>query len=164
MNEANTVSAEDLIDELYTLLEKAWNLPLSHGRLVVDGEEVRQILDELRESLPQEVHKARLIVADRKKILTDAKKEADGILRTAEERSKAMISQENVLRQAQKRADKLITTTQKQKREMRRVSGAYVDDLMRRADEGLTANLASRRNTRQSIRAVASHGGKAHKK
>ena len=96
--------------------------------------------------------------------MTDAKKEADGILRTAEERSKAMISQENVLRQAQKRADKLITTTQKQTREMRRVSGAYVDDLMRRADEGLTANLASLRNTRQSIRAVASHGGKAHKK
>jgi F0F1-type ATP synthase membrane subunit b/b' len=164
MNEENTVNSEDLIDEMYALLEKAWSLPLSHGRTVVDGDEVRQILDELRESLPQEVRKARAIVADRAKILADAKKEADGIIRVAEERSKVLMNQETILRQAQKQANELIATTQKQTRDMRRASSEYVDDLMRRADESLSSNLTELRNTRQSLKAAASHAGKTHGK
>lgn len=162
MNEANTVNSEDLIDELYALLEKAWNLPLSHGRSVVDGDEVRQILDELRESLPQEIRKARAIVADRTKILADAKKEADSIIRVAEERSKVLVNQDTILRQAQKQANELIATTQKQTRDMRRASSEYVDDLMHRADESLSSSLTGLRNTRQSLKTAAMHGGKAH--
>ncbi|MCH4238983.1 MAG: ATPase [Oscillospiraceae bacterium] len=160
MSEENTVSSEELIDELYEMLEKAWSLPLSHGRAVVDGDEVRQILEELRESLPQEIRKARSIVADRNKIMEDSKKEADSIVRSAEERAKVMLNQQTILRQAQKQADDLIATTQKQTREMRHASGEYVDDLMRRADEGLTETLTSLRTARQSIHAAAAHAGK----
>jgi polyhydroxyalkanoate synthesis regulator phasin len=106
MNEENTVNSEDLIDEMYALLEKAWSLPLSHGRTVV----------------------------------------------------------ETILRQAQKQANELIATTQKQTRDMRRASSEYVDDLMRRADESLSSNLTELRNTRQSLKAAASHAGKTHGK
>ena len=38
------MNVEELIDELYEMVEKAWNLPLSRGRAVLDGEEVKQIL------------------------------------------------------------------------------------------------------------------------
>ncbi|HBC27649.1 MAG TPA: ATPase, partial [Ruminococcaceae bacterium] len=52
------MSVEDLVDELYEMVDKAWNLPLSGGRTVLDGEEVRHILDEIRDSLPQELRQA----------------------------------------------------------------------------------------------------------
>ena len=58
------MNVEELIDELYEMVEKAWNLPLSRGRAVLDGEEVKQILDEIRENLPQELLKAKAIVPD----------------------------------------------------------------------------------------------------
>ena len=54
---------DELMDELYHLVDKAWRLPMSGGRTVVDGGEVRTILDELRENLPQETRQARAIVA-----------------------------------------------------------------------------------------------------
>ena len=45
----NQATIEDLIDEMYDLLDKGWKMPLSAGKMFVDGEEVRQILDEIKE-------------------------------------------------------------------------------------------------------------------
>lgn len=159
MSEAHTLTAEDLIDELYTLLEKAWSLPLSRGRTVVDGDEVRQILDELRDSLPKEVHEARRIAADRERILSDAKQEADSIIHLAEERKEKMVNQTAVMQQAEQRARELVALAQKKAREIRKAGNDYVEDLMRRTDESLSANLTELRKTRQNIRAAAQHAG-----
>ena len=48
----NQATIEDLIDEMYDLLYKGWKMPVSGSRIVVDGEEVRQILDEIIEEIP----------------------------------------------------------------------------------------------------------------
>ena len=47
----------------------------------------------------------------------------------------------------------LIAQAQQKFKEMRKASNDYVDDLMRRADESLSENLAELRKTRQSIKA-----------
>lgn len=52
-------TVEELMEELYALVEKAVKLPLSGGRTVLDGEEVKAILDEMRDHLPQETRQAR---------------------------------------------------------------------------------------------------------
>lgn len=146
------MNAEDLINELYDLLDKAWSLPLSHGRAVLDSAEVKQILDELKESLPKEIQQAKGIVADRSQILTDAKREAETVIRVAEDRAKAMVNQEEIVKQAQQKANEVLLQTKQKARELRKASNDYVDDLMRRADEGLTGNLAELRKTRQNIK------------
>lgn len=57
------------MEEIIRFVEKAVKLPLSGGRTVLDGEEVKAILDEMRDHLPQETRQARAIVADRTQIL-----------------------------------------------------------------------------------------------
>ena len=147
------MTTEELLDELYDMVDKAWNLPLSGGRAVLDGEEVKQILDEIRDSLPRELRQAKAIAADRAQIISDAKREAESIVRVAEERARNMVNQDEIVRQAKAKANDLISQAQTKCREMRRASNEYVDDLMRRADEGLTENLAELRKTRQNIKA-----------
>ncbi len=147
------MNTEDLLDELYEMVDKAWNLPLSGGRAVLDGEEVKQILDEIRDSLPQELRQARAIVADRAQIVNDAKREAETIIRVAEERARNMVNQDEIVRQAQAKANDLITQAQAKFREMRRASNEYIDDLMKRTDDALAENLAELRKTRQNIKA-----------
>lgn len=149
----NQATIEDLIDEMYDLLDKGWKLPLSAGKMFVDGEEVRQILDEIKEEIPSEVRKAKAIVADRAQILDEAQREAETIIRVAEEKAKAMVNQDEIVRQAQQKANELIAQAQQKFKEMRKASNDYVDDLMRRADESLSENLAELRKTRQSIKA-----------
>lgn len=152
------MKVDELLEELYDIVNKATGLPLSRGRVMVDGEEIKQILDEIREELPQEIRQAKAIVADRTQIISDAKREADTIVRVAEERAKALVNQNEIVRQAQQKANDLITQSQIKFREMRKASNDYIDDLMRRTDEGLASNLAELRKTRQSIKASQRSG------
>ena len=97
---SDNVSVEELLEELSEIVEKAWNFPLGRGRAMLDVEEVREILGEIREAMPQEIRQAKAIVADRKQIIDDAKREAETIVRVAEERARAMVNQDEIVRQA----------------------------------------------------------------
>ncbi len=155
---SENLNVEELIDELYDMVEKAWNLPLSRGRAMLDVEEVKEILDEIREALPQEIRQAKAIVADRSQIISDARREAETIVRVAEERARTLVNQDEIVRQAQQKANELLAQSQARFREMRKASNDYIDDLMRRTDEGLAANLAELRKTRQNIKASQRSG------
>lgn len=145
-------NVDELMEELYSVVERAWHLPLSGGRAMVDGNEIKQLLDDLRDNLPQETRQARAIVADRNQILADSKREAEGIIRAAEERAKRMVMQDEITRQAKQQADAMIRNATSQSNEIRKATGEFVDDLLRRADDTLSENLTELRKTRQSIK------------
>ncbi len=150
----NQANIESLLDELYDIIDKGWSLPLSGGKVFVDGDEARQILDEVRDQIPDEIRKAQAIVADREQILSEAQREAETIVRVAEEKAKALVNQEEIVRQAQAKANDLIMQGQAKFKEMRKASNDYIDDLMRRSDEALAETLAELRKTRQNIKAA----------
>lgn len=147
------VTVEELLDELEDLVEGAAKLPLSGGKALLNSEDVRSIIDEIRENLPQESRQARAIVADRAQIISDAKREAETIIRVAEERARAMVNQDVIVRQAQEKANETISQAQAKAREMRKATNDYVEDLMRRTDDALAENLSELRKTRQNIKA-----------
>ena len=150
----NQAAVEDLIDELYDVLEKGWSLPLSGGKSFIDSEEAKQILDEIREAIPAEVRKAKAIVADRAQIISESQREAETIVRVAEEKAKTLVNQEEIVRQAQAKANDIMAQAQVKFREMRKASNDYVEDIMRRTDEAVSASLAELRKTRQSIKST----------
>jgi cell division septum initiation protein DivIVA len=149
----NQAAIEDLIDELYDILEKGWSLPFSSGKCFIDVEEVKQILDEIREAIPTEIRKAKAIVADRVQIINEANNEAEAIRREADEKAKIMTGQEEVVRRAKAEADDIRADAKAKSMEMITAARAYVDDMMRRSDESLATALAELRKTRQSIQA-----------
>ena len=152
MNEQRTI--EKILDNLDEVLEDTWALPLSGGKRVVDIEDIRAFADEIRMNLPIEIRKAKAIVADRAQILSEAQREAETIVRVAEDKAKTLVNQEEIVRQAQAKANDIMAQSQAKFREMRNASNAYVDDLMRRSDDALATALAELRKTRQSIQAA----------
>ena len=144
-------TVEDLIDELTDVLEKGWHLPFVGGKSFIDSEDAKQILDGIREAIPSEVRKAKAIVADRAQIISEAQREAETIVRVAEEKAKALVNQEEIVRQAQAKANDIMAQTQEKFRSMQKASNDYVEDLLRRTDDAMSANLAELRKTRQSI-------------
>ncbi len=141
---------EQLLDQLDEMLDKGMKFP--GGRAVMEVEKLRVIIDDIRLNMPPEIKQARGIVADRNDIITTAKRESDNIIRAAEERAKALVAQEEITRLAQQKASEIISNAQAKSREMRKAAQDFVDDIMRRADEGLTANLAEIRKTRASLK------------
>ena len=61
---------------------------------MVDVEKVRDIIDDIRLNMPAEIRQAKAIVQDRADIVESAKKEAEAIVKRAEDRARAMVAQE----------------------------------------------------------------------
>ena len=144
------MTIDELLEQLDEILDGGIKIP--GKRTVVDVEKLRNVVDEIRLNMPTEVKQARGIVADRADIITNARREADGIIRTAEERAKAMVAEEEITKLAQQKAQEIIVNAQAKSRDMRKAAQDFVDDIMRRADEELTANLADVRKTRASLK------------
>lgn len=144
------MNMDDLIEQLDEVLDGGMKLP--GKRVVVDIEKVRAIIDDMRMTMPTEIKQAKGIVADRADILNNAKREADGIIRAAEERQKAMVAEEEITKLAQAKAGEILAAAQKKGRDMRKAAQDFVDDLMTRADEQLTANLNEVKKTRAALR------------
>jgi glutamyl-tRNA reductase len=144
------MNMDDLIEQLDELLDSGFKMP--GKRVVVDVEKVRAIVDDMRMTMPTEIKQAKGIVADRADIINNAKREADSILRSAEERANAMCAQEEITKRARAMAGDTLAAAQKKSREMRKAAQDFVDDLMARSDEQLSANLAEIKKTRAALR------------
>ena len=146
------MNIEEILDMLDELLDRAWNLPLSGGRCVIDAEKVREMVDDIRLNLPDEIKQAKAIVKDRTEILSSAKSEAEAIVRKAEERARVMIAQDEVMKQAQAKATEIVTQAQTKSKEIRQASQEFSDEVLRKAEESLAGSLAEVRQTRQALK------------
>ena len=149
------MNIEEVLDIMDELLDKSWGLPLSGGKCVVDVDKMRDLIDDIRINLPTEIKQAKAIVADRNEILDVARREAEGVIRKAEERAKALIAQEEIIRLSQGKATEILTQTQMQSREIRQAAQAFSDDILRTTEEAMTKSLADIRATRQALRSSA---------
>lgn len=148
------MNIESLVDELDDMIEEAWTLPLSGGKSVLDVDKVKRILEDIRLKFPKEIRQAKAVVADRNKIIEDSKNEAEKIIRSAEEKAKAIVDKSEILKEAEAKANEVIANAHKKSKEMIKVANEYVDDLMTRADNELSKNLAEIRRARKSLKDV----------
>jgi len=75
-----------LIDKLDDTIHNAKPVPLT-DQVRVDKEEVYDILDQMRATIPEEIKQARWIVKERQEMLAEAKRECDRLLGEARELS-----------------------------------------------------------------------------
>lgn len=146
------MNIDDILEMLDDLLDKAPGVPFSGKKAVVDAEKMRDLINDIRLNLPQEIKQAKLIVMDRKTILNDAQKEADALVHKAEERVKALVSQDEIVKSAREKGTELMKTAQSRAKEVQQVANKYVDDALLSTEEMLTRHLVEVKQARQAIR------------
>ena len=72
-----------LLETLEDILERSRNIPFS-SKGIVDKEEMLEIIKEVRLKLPDELKQAKWVKEERQRIMEEAKKEADNIVKEAE--------------------------------------------------------------------------------
>ena len=108
---------EETITTLYEMVQDAWSLPLGAEKCVVERDKVLDLLDEISNQLPGELKQAKTIVESRNEVITNAKREAENILKQAEQRAKQMISREEVVKQAEQQAAEMMKAAQQKIKE-----------------------------------------------
>ena len=69
----SNLKLEENINELKEILERAWKFPFSGGKAFVNVEKILELIFDIEDSFPKEFSQAKNIVADRTKILNEAK-------------------------------------------------------------------------------------------
>ena len=126
-----------LIDKLDELVQNAKGVPLSQDQVRVDREEIWEIIDQMRSTIPEEIKQARWIVKERQEMLAEAKREAERILKEARDEQMRLISEEEVVKQAERQAEEIVEEARAREREIRLGAEDYADSIL----ENLHTNL-----------------------
>ncbi|MBC3887621.1 hypothetical protein GH810_04790 [Acetobacterium paludosum] len=119
----------DLLAELEEVVEKGNTLPFS-SKALIDPEELIEIIDEIRDSMPEELAEAKKIVAERKKILFTAQSEADHIKAEADKRLKELIDTNEITKTATTQANEILRNANASAKALKSGTQNYTDKLL----------------------------------
>jgi len=153
------MNVTELLDTIEDALEESAGMPLSGGKRIVDVEQIRDYLDEIRANLPGELRQAQQIVNDRAQILDSANAQAQVIVKKAEERARVLVSEAEIVRAAQQRAAEITSAAQSESRTLRQTVTDYCDNLLKNTEDAMTENAAQVRSVRANLRQNAKKNG-----
>ena len=131
------VSIESMLEALEELLEEGVGVPLSGGKRFVDVEQARDIIDDIRINMPQEILQAKAIVKDKSQIMAKANKEAEEIVRRAEERARHLVDQQEIVFKATEKAKEITQTAQTQAAQLKATVNEYCSNVLNQTQEQL---------------------------
>ena len=88
-----------LLETLEDILEKSKSLPFT-DKSIIEKEQFLDIIKEIRLKLPDELKQAKWIKEERERIINEAQKDADDIVKEAENRIISMIDEHEITRKA----------------------------------------------------------------
>src|ERR671911_425174 len=118
-----------LIDKLDDQIHNAKPVPLT-DQVRVDKEEIYDILDQMRATIPEEIKQARWIVKERQEMLAEAKRESERIIKEAREEQVRLIGEEEIVKQAERQAEEIIEDARAREREIRLGAEDYAEDIL----------------------------------
>ena len=121
------MNIDELLDLMEETMEEASGLPFSGSKRMVD-------IDKMRD------------------IIASAKREAEAIVKKAEDRARVLVGEEQIVRAAQQRAAEILSSAQSQSREMRTTVTDYCENMLRITEEQLARNAAEVKTVRANLR------------
>lgn len=153
------MNVNELLDTIEDALEESASVPLSGGKRIVDVEQIRDYLDEVRAALPGELRQAQQIVNDRAQIVDSANAQAQAIVKKAEERARILVSDAEIVKAAQQRASDITSAAQTEARTLRQTVTDYCENMLRTTEDTMVENAAQVKNIRASLRQNAKKNG-----
>lgn len=142
----------DMIDEI---LENAKQVPFANKKVLVDPDRLRTILDDMRSNMPHEIKQAKALNDEKEKIISDARRKADQLLKTAEERAKILIANEAIVKQARELANDIVAKANAMDAQIRRAMSAKLDKLFEQTEKSFSDGLSQIRQARTAVRSAS---------
>lgn len=139
-----------LLETLEELIENSKKVPFTN-KGVMDKEELLDIIKEIRIKLPEELKQAKWVKEERTRILIEAQKEADDIVKEAENRIIAMIDEHEITRKAYAQKAEIIETANEMAREISNGTKEHADALLAKIETTLEETLKTIQNNRKEL-------------
>ena len=139
-----------LIDKLDDLVHNAKAVPLT-DQVRIDREEIYEILDQMRATIPEEIKQARWIVKERQEMLAEAKRECDRLLGEAREQATREASQTEIVKLAERQAQDILEDARRQARETRLEMEDWADSILSTLEVNLDKFLGAVKRGRERL-------------
>jgi F0F1-type ATP synthase membrane subunit b/b' len=117
----------------------------------IDRDEIYEILDQMRATIPDEIKQARWIVKERQEMLAEAKRECDRMLGEAREQAIREASQTEIVKLAERQAQEVIDDARRQARETKLEMEDWADSILSTLEVNLEKFLTAVRRGRERL-------------
>ncbi|WP_300386062.1 ATPase [Clostridium sp.] len=123
----------DLLEYLEDLIEASPKVPIT-GKSIIDKKEFLEVIDQIVNSLPDQLKKAQWVMSEKDRILKDAQKEYDNVKKDTLEIMKRNVENHEVVKEAKVRADEIIALAQRDSKAIRLGSREYSTEILAELD------------------------------
>ena len=140
-----------LLETLEDILERGKTLPFTE-KAVIDKEEFFEIIKEIRLKLPEELKQAKWVKEERERILEQANKEANDVVKEAENRIISMIDEHEITKKAYEQKAEIIEAANEMSREISNGTKEYADNVLQGIEVALEDALKIIQNNRKELK------------
>lgn len=145
------MNIEEILDEIDEVLDNATSVPFVQHKKIIDGERLRELVNDVRLNMPQELKEAKKIEGESQRILSAAKANAEDIIRRAEERAAQIVSKEAIVVEARKKAIDMITKAQNASKNIQQNAALSIAKMLNEAENHYTRNLQNIKTVKSRI-------------
>lgn len=119
----------ELLDEIEEIIDTSSGFPLT-GKILVEAEEILEIVREIRVELPDEIQQAQWIKDERQRILDEARREYETVLKDARAQAEALIENDDITMKAKNRAEEIMHLAESNVRNLKMSTFDYIDSIL----------------------------------
>jgi vacuolar-type H+-ATPase subunit H len=151
------MNALEIIDRIEELLDGSRRIPFS-ANVVVNGDEVYDLIEELRNVMPEEFKQSRWIVRERENMIEEAKKQSEKIIKNAQEKADALVDETEIMKRATRKSEEMMSAIEARARTIRLEAEDYADEKLANLEAVLHKLLNSIEKGREQFRSSLSSG------
>lgn len=140
-----------VIENLEEYIESCPELPFT-GKCMINKQEILESVREMKHKLPDEFKQAKWVKDERQRILLEAQKEANNIVKEAENKIIMMIDEHEITKKAYDQANEIIANAQKTAREIRLGTKEYADNILLKVEDTLKQTIDVIRSNRDELK------------
>ena len=140
----------NLLGQLEELIQRAPEVPLT-GRAIIDGDLALELIEKIRNAIPEEIRRAEQLQGEREAFLREAQAEADETIQRAEVYAAKLVSDSHVVQRAKQEAERIVDDARRQCEELKREADRYALDVLTDLEGRLTNLLEVIRNGRAEL-------------
>ena len=140
-----------LLEELQHLLENGSTVPFSK-KVLVDKEQLDALIVDIVNKTPDELKQAKWVKEERARILQDAQKEANDIIKEAENKIISMIDDHEITKKALEQRSEIIDAAEKYKKDLINATKDHADSILESIETILKENLDMIRSNRKELK------------
>ena len=140
-----------LLEELEQLLENGSQVPFSK-KVMLERTQIDELVNEIKNKLPDELKQAKWVKEERQRILQDAQKEANEIIKEAENKIISMIDEHEITKKAYEQRAEILDAAESYQKELIAATREHADGILANLENTLKENLDMIKSNRKELK------------